>query len=117
MVRIILPMCLISIIMVSLANQHVKAQVNCGEVIFKLLSCESFLFGYSSHPNAECCASARDLVQAANASRDVRRATCHCLKNAVQSIPVNLTNAANLTSLCHLSLDIPISPSVDCDSL
>ncbi|MFS7905030.1 putative plant lipid transfer protein/Par allergen [Helianthus anomalus] len=108
---------LILIVMVLLSKHHVSAQVDCGNVIVKLINCESFLFGYSNQPSPQCCASAQDLVQAANASKDVLKATCRCLKNAVQTLPVNLSNAARITPLCHLNLDIPISPSVDCDSL
>lgn len=108
---------LIMIIIVSLSKPHVEAQVDCGDVIFKLINCESFLFRYANGPSPQCCAGAQDLVQAANASRDVLKATCHCLKKAVQTLPVNLTNAAQLLPLCQLNLTIPISPSVNCDLL
>lgn len=116
-IRCMFSLGLILVPLVCLSLQHVDAQTDCGNVIFKLLSCESFLFGSSNVPSPQCCANAQDLVQAANASKDVLKATCQCLKNALQSFPVDLGNAANLTQLCHLNLSIPISPSVDCDSL
>ncbi|KAL8259309.1 hypothetical protein R6Q59_027262 [Mikania micrantha] len=117
MVRSMMRLCLIMIILVSLHERHIEAQVDCVDVILKLTNCESFLIGISNHPRPYCCASAQYLVDAANASRDVLKATCQCLKNAIRSFPVNLTNAAQLTSLCHLNLNVPISPDVNCDSL
>lgn len=102
---------------VLLSKQGVNAQTNCQDVITKLMTCEPFIFGYSYEPSPQCCSSAQDLVRAANASRDVLRATCRCLKTAVQSFPVDFSNAARITSLCHLNLSIPIDPSVNCDTL
>ncbi|KAI3740916.1 hypothetical protein L2E82_31391 [Cichorium intybus] len=117
MARNMIILAFISVVAAMLLKQHVYAQTNCQDVIAKLMPCESFILGFSTEPSPQCCASAQDLVRAANASRDVLRATCRCLKNAVQSIPVDLSNAARITSLCNLNLSIPIDPSVDCDSL
>ncbi|KAL4562557.1 hypothetical protein LXL04_034764 [Taraxacum kok-saghyz] len=85
--------------------QYVCAQTNCEDVIAKLITCDVFMFGYLPKPNPQCCASAQDLVQAANASKDVLRATCRCLTTMVQSFPVGISNAAHITSMCHLNLN------------
>ncbi|PWA88919.1 non-specific lipid-transfer protein 3 [Artemisia annua] len=110
----VLVLVLLSLFMLS---KHAEAQVDCSSIIVKLMSCEAFLFKYSNVPGPQCCASVQDLARAAKASKDVLRGTCRCLKSAVQIVPVDLTNAAKLTPLCHLDLNVPISPSVDCDSL
>lgn len=110
----VLVLVLLSLVMLS---KRAEAQVDCSSIIEKLLNCEAFLFKFSNVPNPQCCANVQDLVRAAKASKDVLRGTCRCLKGALQTVPVDLTNAAKLTPLCHLDLNIPISPSVDCDSL
>nr|GEX02771.1 non-specific lipid-transfer protein-like [Tanacetum cinerariifolium] len=108
---------LVLVSLVLLSKQQVKAQVDCSSIIEKLFDSEAFLFKYSNAPSPQCCASVQDLVLAAKASKDVLRGTCRCLKDAVQTLPVDLKNAAKLTPLCHLDLNIPVSLSVDCDSL
>ena len=117
MVRMVIPIILMLVSVLLLSEQHVNGQIDCQNVISKLISCESFLFGYSNVPSPECCASARDLVQVADGSKDVLKAICRCLKVAVQAFPINLSNAGQITQLCHLNLDIPINPSINCDAL
>nr|XP_043611560.1 non-specific lipid-transfer protein-like [Erigeron canadensis] len=117
MARNMIQIGLVVFLVLLLSKQHVEAQVSCDQIVIKLINCESFLFGYSNVPGVQCCASAQDVVQQANASKEVLKATCRCLKAAAQAMPVNLSNAAQLTQSCNLNLNIPISPSVDCDSL
>ncbi|XP_024982859.1 non-specific lipid-transfer protein-like [Cynara cardunculus var. scolymus] len=117
MVRNAIPIILMLVSVLLLSKQRATAQIDCRIVISKLINCESFLFGYSPVPSPDCCASTQDLVQAANASKDVLKATCRCLKSAVQAFPVNLSNAAQIAPLCHLNLNIPIDPSINCDLL
>ncbi|CAI9293263.1 unnamed protein product [Lactuca saligna] len=119
MVRNIISLALVVIVVLTLliSKQYVNAQTNCQDVNTKLINCEPFMLGYLSKPAPQCCGSAHDLVLAAYASRDTLRATCWCLKTAFQSFKVDFSYAEQITKSCNLKANVPLYPSVNCDTL
>ncbi|KAL7616933.1 hypothetical protein Lser_V15G04633 [Lactuca serriola] len=114
-----LTLALISVLTILSSTKSVDSQTYCPDVIKKFLSCESYMFGLTPTPNKECCANAQALDQAESASKDVLRANCRCLRRIVQSFrpPVDLSKVAGITSICHLKVNLPVDPSLNCDTL
>lgn len=91
------------------------AGASCGDAVSALTPCGSFLIGSGPpKPSAECCQSASGLNKMA-ATLASRRALCQCLKQTGPSFGVKPERAKQLPPLCKLKLNIPISPTVDCN--
>ncbi|KAK1317624.1 hypothetical protein QJS10_CPA05g00961 [Acorus calamus] len=96
----------------------VSAAFSCSDAVTALSPCGPFLIttGGVSAPTAECCRGAQSLEGMATTVQD-RRALCECLKQTGPSFGVDPEKARQLPPLCKLSLNIPISPDVDCASI
>ncbi|XP_058069019.1 non-specific lipid-transfer protein-like [Magnolia sinica] len=93
------------------------AEVSCGDAVNALIPCGSFLLGSGAPtPSHECCQSAQSLNKLATTPTS-RRALCQCLKQTGPSFGVKPERAKQLPPLCKLKLNIPISPTVDCNKI
>nr|XP_009623878.1 non-specific lipid-transfer protein 3-like [Nicotiana tomentosiformis] len=101
----------------SLVLGFANADVQCSDVILKIIPCQNFLMSGESSPSVACCSGAQALDKEAAASQPDRQAICGCLKSAAQAFPINVDKAAQLPSLCKLTTKIPISPKVDCSKI
>nr|AGI92939.1 lipid transfer protein 1 [Nicotiana attenuata] len=102
---------------VSLVLGFAKADVQCSDVILKIIPCQNFLMSGELYPSVACCSGAQALDKEAAASQPDRQAICGCLKSAAQAFPINVDKAAQLPSLCKLTTKIPINPTVDCSKI
>ncbi|XP_016455845.2 non-specific lipid-transfer protein-like [Nicotiana tabacum] len=102
------------LMVISLVLGFANAEVQCSDVILKIIPCQNFLMSGESSPSVACCSGAQALDKEAAASQPDRQAICGCLKSAAQAFPVNVDKAAQLPTLCKLTTKIPINPTVDC---
>ncbi|CAN4097564.1 unnamed protein product [Withania somnifera] len=94
-----------------------NADVQCGDVMFKVIPCQGFLIGGDVSPSEACCNGAQSLDKQAEASHPDRQAICSCLKTLAKTLPIDLDKAAMLPALCKLDTKIPIDPNVDCSKI
>ncbi|KAK9133166.1 hypothetical protein Scep_012694 [Stephania cephalantha] len=89
--------------------------LTCGDAISALIPCGPFLLGSAAapEPNAQCCSNVQSLNEQARDTA-TRRALCQCLKQSGPSYGVKPDRARLLPSDCKITLQIPISPNVDC---
>lgn len=88
--------------------------ISCGDVSNALVPCVPCLTS-GGPPSSSCCSGVRSLNSMAATQQD-RRAACNCVKDAAKNYPNLKPDAASsLPSRCGVSVNIPISPSVDCN--
>lgn len=89
--------------------------MSCGDAISALIPCGSFLLGVGeAKPSSECCTSAEGLNKLTTTTTD-RRAVCQCFKTSGPSFGIKPARVKVLPSLCKIKINIPLSPSVDCN--
>ncbi|CAN4125942.1 unnamed protein product [Withania somnifera] len=89
--------------------------ITCGQVDTNLAPCVPFLT-QGGEPGAACCSGVKTLSGLAQ-STDVRRTACNCLKAAANRYANLKDDAAQaLPGKCGVSLNIPISRTVNCDT-
>ncbi|KAK8969009.1 Stigma/stylar cysteine-rich adhesin [Platanthera guangdongensis] len=90
-----------------------ESSVTCADVGTKLSSC----LGYAQNGgtvSGECCGGVKGLKTEAATAED-RRAACMCIKTFVQKIPgIKQDLMAGIPDKCGVSINFPISFSVDC---
>ncbi|KAL9272837.1 Non-specific lipid-transfer protein 1-like protein [Drosera capensis] len=92
------------------------ASVPCGQVDSALISCLPFLT-HGGDPSPACCAGVGNCKTMATTTEN-KQDICSCIKAAAANNPgVKLEMAALLPEKCGISLDVPISPSIDCKSI
>ncbi|KAL3365969.1 hypothetical protein AABB24_010874 [Solanum stoloniferum] len=106
---------LLVLILMSVCFVLANADAECEYVNSNLLiPCEGFLMSGSDSPNTACCNGAQIIdKQFQESDCPDREAICLCLKNAAQTLPIDLQKAAKLPALCNLTY-ISIDPNVDC---
>ena len=92
-----------------------EAALSCGSVVSSLSPCRSYLTG-GPGPSAACCQGVKNLNRAASTTRD-RRTACQCIKTLAQSVKPNPTNSQALPGKCGVKLNVPISTSVNCNTI
>lgn len=93
-----------------------EGAISCSKVISDLLPCLSFVTGNAANPTAACCNGVKSLNAAANSTPD-RQAVCKCIKSVSGSSTYDSSKAANIPSLCGVTVGFPISASMSCDAV
>ncbi|KAM3323057.1 non-specific lipid-transfer protein 1 [Capsicum chacoense] len=93
-----------------------RGAVTCGQVDANLAPCVPFLT-QGGEPGAACCSGVKTLNGLAK-STDERRTTCNCAKAAANRYPNLKDDAAqSLPSKCGVTLNVPISRTINCDTI
>ncbi|KAM3266145.1 non-specific lipid-transfer protein 1 [Capsicum annuum] len=93
-----------------------RGAVTCGQVDANLAPCVPFLT-QGGEPGAACCSGVKTLNSLAK-STDERRTTCNCAKAAANRYPNLKDDAAqSLPSKCGVTLNVPISRTINCDTI
>lgn len=109
--------CLAGLLTLMFALHVAAVEVSCGDAVNSLIPCGPFLIGAGqAQPGERCCQSAQELKRMATTT-DTRRSLCRCLEQAGPSFGVNPEQALKLLSMCKLDLNIPISGTINCNSL
>ncbi|KAJ4752413.1 Non-specific lipid-transfer protein [Rhynchospora pubera] len=88
----------------------------CNEVARMISPCASYLAGRSTMPYRLCCGGMTVLNRTAVTPSD-KMTMCNCLKGVANHFPtVDFSRAALLPSLCGVSVNVTITPSMDCNS-
>nr|XP_010322944.1 non-specific lipid-transfer protein-like [Solanum lycopersicum] len=106
---------LLVLILISIYFALANADALCDDVNSNLLiPCQGFLMSGNDSPNTACCSGAQIIDKQFHESGcSDREAICLCLKNAAQTLPIDLQKAAKFPALCNLDY-ISIDPNVDC---
>lgn len=102
----------------SLVVHQGQAAVDCGKVDAALAPCLSYLTGSGADkPSEPCCAGVKAVKQLSQTTAD-KRAACACVKAAAIKLQgLQDTAAQSLPTKCGVTLDIPVSRTVNCDQL
>ncbi|KAK9133170.1 hypothetical protein Scep_012698 [Stephania cephalantha] len=87
----------------------------CGDAKAALFPCGSYLMGFGAapRPGDKCCSNVKSLNNQAE-DRATRRALCQCLKDAAHAYGVKADRARDLPTYCKITLEVPVTPNVDC---
>lgn len=102
----------IAVFPVLLANA--TNEVNCLSALQKMIPCQTYLVYGAPIPSPICCQGVKDLAEIANTSKTQRQSLCQCLKSVAQNFPINEEKSRALPNLCHVNLNIAITPNIDC---
>ncbi|KAL3381085.1 hypothetical protein AABB24_001286 [Solanum stoloniferum] len=93
-----------------------RGAITCGQVDANLAPCVPFLT-QGGEPGAACCSGVKTLNGNAQSSDD-RKTACNCVKAAANRYPNLKDDAAqSLPSKCGISVNVPISRTVNCDTI
>ncbi|KAJ0432982.1 putative plant lipid transfer protein/Par allergen [Helianthus annuus] len=106
---------MLAMITMALVMVHPTEAISCGELAGMLSPCISYLRSGGS-PSANCCSGAKK-VQGAIQSQADRRTACNCAKNAAGQLQVRADAASGLPGKCGISVNVPMNPNVDCNSI
>ncbi|XP_057808335.1 non-specific lipid-transfer protein 1-like [Salvia miltiorrhiza] len=103
-------------IILAVAVQRGEA-VSCGQVDAALVPCAEFLTGRAAEAGRACCDGVRAVKGMAVTPAD-KRAACICIKNAANGFSgLDDSAAQSLPGKCGVTLDIPVSRTVNCDRI
>ncbi|KAK9155502.1 hypothetical protein Sjap_002982 [Stephania japonica] len=90
----------------------------CGGAKAALIPCGSYLMGSGAapRPGDKCCRNVQSLNNQAK-DKATRRALCQCFKDAAPAYGVKADRARDLPIYCKTTLEVPVSPNVDCTRL
>ncbi|KAK2966113.1 hypothetical protein RJ640_002024 [Escallonia rubra] len=89
--------------------------INCGQVDASLAPCLTYLT-QGGTPPVQCCSGVRAITEMATTQAD-KRAACQCVKDAAShEKTLNDDAAKTLPQKCGVKMDIPISPTTDCNA-
>ncbi|XP_055829157.1 non-specific lipid-transfer protein 3-like [Solanum dulcamara] len=109
---------LLSLFLMCVCLVLANAEVECTDVMTKLMPCQGFIMSGDSSPSVDCCSGAQTIDKQFTASdKPDREAICSCLKTAAQFPTINLEKAAMLPALCNLTTKISFDPNVDCSTV
>ncbi|XP_075481326.1 non-specific lipid-transfer protein-like [Primulina tabacum] len=101
--------------LISVMVGRLTAEIQCNDVVARVVPCETFLLSGDARPSAACCRAVRSLDKIATKSHADRKAICRCFKDTARSFPVNLAKAQQLLKLCKVAERVAIDPNVDCN--
>ncbi|OMO74109.1 Plant lipid transfer protein/Par allergen [Corchorus olitorius] len=108
-----LPLCvgvLMSLVVLDIAMAN---SMTCQQAVTTLLPCQPFLTGQVPNPTVPCCIAVAKINEEATTTQ-THRDLCECLKKAAPTFGVKPEKAKVLPDLCHVSVPVPIDPSIDC---
>ncbi|KAK2976648.1 hypothetical protein RJ640_008184 [Escallonia rubra] len=89
--------------------------INCGQVDASLAPCLTYL-RQGGAPPRQCCDGVSAITKMATTPAD-KRAACQCVKDAAsRQTSLNDDAAKTLPQKCGVKMDIPISPTTDCNA-
>ncbi|KAK3009306.1 hypothetical protein RJ639_013436 [Escallonia herrerae] len=90
--------------------------INCGQVDASLAPCLTYL-RQGGTPPPLCCNGVRTITGMATTPED-KKAACQCVKDAAShQTSLNDDAAKTLPQKCGVKMDIPISPTTDCNAI
>lgn len=115
-VAVVLVLVVLAVVQLAMAGRlEQQGGVTCGQVDANMAPCISYLTR-GGEPGAACCSGVKTLSGMAS-STDERRTACNCLKAAANRYANLKDDAAQaLPSKCGVSLNIPISRTINCDT-
>lgn len=113
---LVLVLVVLAVVQLAIADQlEQQGGVSCGQVDANMAPCISYLT-QGGEPSASCCSGVKTVSGMAQ-STDERRTACNCLKAAANRYANLKDDAAQaLPSKCGVSLNIPISRTINCDT-
>ncbi|KAG5627014.1 hypothetical protein H5410_012232 [Solanum commersonii] len=116
-VAIVLVLVVLAVVQLAIAGRlEQQGGVTCGQVDANMTPCISYLT-QGGEPSAACCSGVKTVNGMAE-SADERKTACNCLKAAANPYANLKDDAAQaLPSKCCVSLNIPISRTINCDTI
>ncbi|CAN4125941.1 unnamed protein product [Withania somnifera] len=114
-VAVVLALVVLAMVQLAMAGRlEQQGGITCSQVDSNLAPCVPFLT-QGGEPGAACCSGVKTLGGMAQ-STDERRTACNCVKAAANRFSNLKDDAAqSLPSKCGVSLNVPISRTINCD--
>ncbi|ESW13467.1 hypothetical protein PHAVU_008G198900 [Phaseolus vulgaris] len=108
---------LVVVLVLTVAAIEPPKALTCEQTKSLVTPCLDFLTSKTNTPSTPCCEGFNEVIFSAP-TKEEKRATCNCLKEAASHIP-NLDNdkANKLPKVCNFDLDNLISKDFDCEKI
>ncbi|MCD9639040.1 hypothetical protein HAX54_023319 [Datura stramonium] len=116
-IAVVLVVAVLAAVQLAMAGRlEQQGGITCGQVDANLAPCIPYLT-QGGDPAAACCSGVKSLSGMAQ-STDERRTACNCLKAAANRYSNLKDDAAQaLPSKCGVALNVPISRTINCDTI
>ncbi|KAJ0989339.1 hypothetical protein J5N97_007695 [Dioscorea zingiberensis] len=116
MARHLLPS-LMAVLLVAFSSLKADAAPPCAQITRMITPCAAYLADRALTPYGPCCMGVTALDRSAPLQDD-RVAVCSCLKIISPRFPImDSTRASSLPTLCGVSINITVTPSIDCNMM